>query len=292
MKILAIDVGGTEIKYGIINSSGEIYVTKTVPTEAERGSLVLFDKIYKMMEDYSEYNIMGIAISSTGQINGIKGEVSGGFPFIPGWIGTNVVEHLENKYNLPVILENDVNCAALGELWLGVGKNKKDFLCLTIGTGIGGGIIINSNLYRGANYSAGEFGCMKLFGDDEYQTHASMTSLVKMIKNSTGKTQNGIEIFNEIHQGNKIYIDIYDTWCDSISKGLAILCLIFNPSLVIIGGGVSKQGDFLLDTLKNKLKLQLPKNFINNLELLPAKTGNLAGILGATYLLLKKIGKI
>ena len=292
MKILAIDIGGTEIKYGIVNSSGEIYATKITPTEAEKGSLVLFDKIYKMMEDYLEYNVIGIAISSTGQINGIKGEVTGGFPLIPGWIGTNVVEHLENKYNLPVILENDVNCAALGEFWLGAGKKKEDFLCLTIGTGVGGGIIINNDLYRGSNYSAGEFGCMKLFGDDDFQSHTSMTSLVRMIKNATGKTQNGIEIFDEIHKNNKIYIDIYEKWCESISKGLAILCLIFNPPLIIIGGGVSKQGDFLLNNLKNKLKLQLPKNFTDNLELLPAETGNLAGILGATYLLLKKIGKI
>ena len=146
--ILAIDIGGTMIKYGLVTLEGEVITSDKVDTQAEKGLENILNKIDIIYNKFKDRNLLGIAVSGTGQINGEIGKVIGGNPIIPEWIGTNLVEILEKKYDLPTILENDVNCAALGEKWKGAGKNLSDFLCLTVGTGIGGGIILNNELER------------------------------------------------------------------------------------------------------------------------------------------------
>ena len=137
MNILAIDIGGTMIKYGLVSSKGEILSTDKIKTEAEKGLDNILEKIDTILKKCKENDLVGIAVSGTGQINGMIGEVIGGAPIIPNWIGCNLVEILEKRYNLPAILENDVNCMALGEKWIGSGKDLNNFICLTIGTGIG-----------------------------------------------------------------------------------------------------------------------------------------------------------
>ena len=158
MNILAIDIGGTMIKYGLVSFDGKILSTDKIKTEASKGLNNILNKIDNIFKRYKENNPVGIAVSGTGQINGMIGKVIGGNPIIPNWIGTNLVKILEEKYNLPIVLENDVNCVALGEKWVGAGKDLSNFICLTIGTGIGGGIILNNQLFRGENFVAGEFG--------------------------------------------------------------------------------------------------------------------------------------
>ena len=115
MNILAIDIGGTMIKYGLVSSKGEILSTDKIKTEAEKGLDNILEKIDTILKKCKENDLVGIAVSGTGQINGMIGEVIGGAPIIPNWIGCNLVEILEKRYNLPAILENDVNCMALGE---------------------------------------------------------------------------------------------------------------------------------------------------------------------------------
>lgn len=299
MKIVAIDIGGTEIKYSLLDVTGKILHSNSILTEASKGVQQLLEKIYSIVEEYKNENtLIGIAVSATGQIDGINGIVIGGTDLIPGWIGTNLVEILESKYQLPAILENDVNCAAVGEMWKGAGKGADDFLCLTIGTGIGGGIVLNKNLYRGPGYVAGEFGHIqiekkgKLCGCGNrgcYQQYASTTALIEMIENQTGKTLNGKEIFNAVKNTGAEYKEIVDKWCDYLTDGLATLTYIFNPSLIIIGGGVSKQGDYLKEMIENSLKNKIGPNYKKTLHIKMAEKGNEAGVLGAAYLLLDKI---
>ena len=195
MNILAIDIGGTMIKYGLVSSDGEILSTDKIETEAEKGLENILNKIDNIFKRYKENNPVGIAVSGTGQINGMIGKVIGGNPIIPNWIGANLVKILEEKYNLPAILENDVNCVALGEKWIGAGKNLSTFICLTIGTGIGGGVILNNQLFRGENFVAGEFGHI-LIKKGEFEQFASTTALIRLVKERTGKTLNGKEIFD------------------------------------------------------------------------------------------------
>lgn len=162
MKVVGLDIGGTAVKYGLLNENGVIIETGEFPTEASKGVENLFKNICSVVDKYLSEEILGIAVSGTGQIDGTIGKVIGGNPIIPGWIGTNLVEKLEDRYKLPAVLENDVNCAALGEKWLGAGKEDNNFVCLTIGTGIGGGIVLDGDVFRGDTCVAGEFGHIQI----------------------------------------------------------------------------------------------------------------------------------
>ncbi|KXA20021.1 ROK family protein [Fusobacterium animalis] len=290
MNILAIDIGGTMIKYGLVSSDGEILSTDKIETEAEKGLENILNKIDNIFKKYKENNPIGVAVSGTGQINGIIGKVIGGNPIIPNWIGTNLVKILEEKYNLPAVLENDVNCVAFGEKWIGAGKNLKNFICLTIGTGIGGGIILNNQLFRGENFVAGEFGHI-LIKKGEFEQFASTTALIRLVKERTGKTLNGKEIFDLEKKEIVEYQEVVSEWIENLTDGLSSIVYCFNPANIILGGGVIGQGEALINRIKNSLFKKIGPQFKEKLNIIQAKLGNNAGMIGASYLLLEKINK-
>jgi len=290
MNILAIDIGGTMIKYGLVSSDGKILSTNKIKTEASKGLNNILNKIDNIFKGYKENNPVGIAVSGTGQINGMIGKVIGGNPIIPNWIGTNLVKILEEKYNLPIVLENDVNCVALGEKWIGAGKNLKNFICLTIGTGIGGGIILNNQLFRGENFVAGEFGHI-LIKKGEFEQFASTTALIRLVKERTGKTLNGKEIFDLEKKEIVEYQEVISEWIENLTDGLSSIVYCFNPANIILGGGVIGQGEALINRVKNSLFKKIGLQFKEKLNIIQAKLGNNAGMIGASYLLLEKINK-
>ena len=290
MNILAIDIGGTMIKYGLVSSDGEILSTDKIETEAEKGLENILNKIDNIFKRYKENNPVGIAVSGTGQINGMIGKVIGGNPIIPNWIGANLVKILEEKYNLPAILENDVNCVALGEKWIGAGKNLSNFICLTIGTGIGGGVILNNQLFRGENFVAGEFG-HTLIKKGEFEQFASTTALIRLVKEKTGKILNGKEIFDLEKKEIVEYQEVISEWIENLTDGLSSIVYCFNPANIILGGGVIGQGEALINRIKNSLFKKIGLQFKEKLNIIQAKLGNNAGMIGASYLLLEKINK-
>ena len=290
MNILAIDIGGTMIKYGLVSSDGKILSTDKIKTEASKGLNNILNKIDNIFKRYKENNPVGIAVSGTGQINGMIGKVIGGNPIIPNWIGTNLVKILEEKYNLPIVLENDVNCVALGEKWIGAGKDLSNFICLTIGTGIGGGIILNNQLFRGENFVAGEFGHI-LIKKGEFEQFASTTALIRLVKERTGKTLNGKEIFDLEKKEIVEYQEVISEWIENLTDGLSSIVYCFNPANMILGGGVTGQGEPLINRIKNSLFKKIGPQFKEKLNIIQAKLGNNAGMIGASYLLLEKINK-
>ena len=290
MNILAIDIGGTMIKYGLVSSDGKILSTNKIKTEASKGLNNILNKIDNIFKGYKENNPVGIAVSGTGQINGVIGKVIGGNPIIPNWIGTNLVKILEEKYNLPIVWENDVNCVALGEKWIGAGKNLKNFICLTIGTGIGGGIILNNQLFRGENFVAGEFGHI-LIKKGEFEQFASTTALIRLVKERTEKTLNGKEIFDLEKKEIVEYQEVISEWIENLTDGLSSIVYCFNPANIILGGGVIEQGEALINRVKNSLFKKIGLQFKEKLNIIQAKLGNNAGMIGASYLLLEKINK-
>ena len=290
MNILAIDIGGTMIKYGLVSSDGKILSTEEIKTEASKGLNNILNKIDNIFKRYKENNPVGIAVSGTGQINGMIGKVIGGNPIIPNWIGTNLVKILEEKYNLPIVLENDVNCVALGEKWVGAGKDLSNFICLTIGTGIGGGIILNNQLFRGENFVAGEFGHI-LIKKGEFEQFASTTALIRLVKERTEKTLNGKEIFDLEKKEIVEYQEVISEWIENLTDGLSSIVYCFNPANIILGGGVIEQGEPLINKIKNSLFKKIGPQFKEKLNITQAKLGNNAGMIGASYLLLEKINK-
>ena len=290
MNILAIDIGGTMIKYGLVSSDGKILSTDKIETEAEKGLENILNKIDNIFKRYKKNNPVGIAVSGTGQINGMIGKVIGGNPIIPNWIGTNLVKILEEKYNLPAVLENDVNCVALGEKWIGAGKDLSNFICLTIGTGIGGGIILNNQLFRGENFVAGEFGHI-LIKKGEFEQFASTTALIRLVKERTGKILNGKEIFDLEKKEIVEYQEVISEWIENLTDGLSSIIYCFNPANIILGGGVIGQGEPLINRIKNSLFKKIGPQFKEKLNIIQAKLGNNAGMIGASYLLLEKFNK-
>ena len=290
MNILAIDIGGTMIKYGLVSSDGKILSTDKIKTESSKGLNNILNKIDNIFKRYKENNPVGIAVSGTGQINGMIGKVIGGNPIIPNWIGTNLVKILEEKYNLPAVLENDVNCVAFGEKWIGAGKDLSNFICLTIGTGIGGGIILNNQLFRGENFVAGEFGHI-LIKKGEFEQFASTTALIRLVKERTGKTLNGKEIFDLEKKEIVEYQEVISEWIENLTDGLSSIVYCFNPANMILGGGVIGQGEPLINRIKNSLFKKISPQFKEKLNIIQAKLGNNAGMIGASYLLLEKINK-
>ena len=290
MNILAIDIGGTMIKYGLVSSDGKILSTNKIKTEASKGLNNILNKIDNIFKGYKENNPVGIAVSGTGQINGMIGKVIGGNPIIPNWIGTNLVKILEEKYNLPAVLENDVNCVALGEKWIGAGKDLSNFICLTIGTGIGGGIILNNQLFRGENFVAGEFG-HTLIKKGEFEQFASTTALIRLVKEKTGKILNGKEIFDLEKKEIVEYQEVISEWIENLTDGLSSIVYCFNPANIILGGGVIGQGEPLINRIKNSLFKKIGSQFKEKLNIIQAKLGNNAGMIGASYLLLEKFNK-
>ena len=290
MNILAIDIGGTMIKYGLVSFDGKILSTDKIKTEASKGLNNILNKIDNIFKGYKENNPVGIAVSGTGQINSMIGKVIGGNPIIPNWIGTNLVKILEKKYNLPAVLENDVNCVALGEKWIGAGKDLSNFICLTIGTGIGGGIILNNQLFRGENFVAGEFGHI-LIKKGEFEQFASTTALIRLVKERTEKTLNGKEIFDLEKKEIVEYQEVISEWIENLTDGLSSIVYCFNPANIILGGGVIEQGEPLINRIKDSLFKKIGPQFKEKLNIIQAKLGNNAGMIGASYLLLEKFNK-
>lgn len=297
MDYLALDIGGTSIKYGIIDDEGNIKESYCKDTEAAKGSHNLTKNIFSIIENVIKDNeIKGIGISTAGQVNNITGEIIFATEAFPGWTGVKLKKIVEEKFNILCYVDNDVNCAALGDMWKGSAKDSKDFICLTLGTGIGGAIVLDGNLYRGNNFIAGEFGHMTIYKDGEkctcggngcFERYASTSALISRAKRELNLSEdsniNGKVIFEKMENGEKDYIKIVDDWGYDVALGLKNIIYIFNPSLIVIGGGVSAQGEFLISLIESQLKKIIMPSFLNKLSIKTSKCGNNAGMLGAVY---------
>ena len=180
-KYVSIDIGGTAIKYGLVNEKGEILESSQMKTEAHKGGPSILEKAVKIVERYvQKENICGICISTAGMVDVEKGEIFYSAPLIPNYAGTKFKETMEAKFQIPCEVENDVNCAGLAEYASGAAMGSKVSLMLTIGTGIGGCMILNGEVYHGFSGSACEVGYMHMDGSD-FQTLGAASILSKKV---------------------------------------------------------------------------------------------------------------
>lgn len=292
MKIAAIDIGGTEIKYAWFSEYGDILLQGIIPTGLISSGIQLVKKVSDIIRDMGSFDLIGV--STAGQINPITGTVIYANEIIKGYTGTNVKSMLENTFKVPVTVDNDVNNAAIGEAHFGSGKNFYNFLCITYGTGVGGAIILNREIYYGHLFSAGEFGHIITHVNGIicncgnrgcYESYASVSALLKVVLIRTGKNLNGKELFEYITSGKSLYKEILDEWIEEVMAGLASLIHIFNPECIILGGGIMKE-NYVISRIQERIPQILMSNY-REVQILKAGLGNNASLYGALFKSLK-----
>ncbi|ANV73826.1 MULTISPECIES: ROK family protein [Bacillus] len=284
---IAFDIGGTQIKYGIISEAGRVLKRKTVATEIHLGGEQIIQKLILLSKKLmNEHTIAGIGISTAGIVDINKGIVTGGADHIPGYSTIPIIDRLQEILKVPVSIDNDVNCAAFGEKWNGSVREKENFIMLTIGTGVGGAIFIDGELYRGHSFSAGEWGNMLIEGKT-FEEVASISGLIRLVRKYKGKGEwNGRTIFELYDKGDREVAQAVGIFFKHLAIGISNLAYIFNPETIIIGGGITDRGNEFLKEVKEEVSKYLNQEIYNNCEIELAQNGNCAGMIGAIYHLL------
>lgn len=291
MKIIAFDVGGTAIKYGMVDENFKVLFSEEIPTRTykDADNMVMAAIDAKLQEYAGQYAAIGI--STAGQVDFANGVINDGVGNIPNYNNSNLRGVFEAKYNVPVAVDNDVNCAGIGEAQFGAGRGVDEFLCLTYGTGVGGCIYMNGDVYRGSKFAGGEFGHMPTHAGGRpctcgrigcYEAYAACRVFTNAVSERMGRKMTGREIFKEENLKNPIIIEEIDKWENEIVHGLRGLCYIFNPSLIVLGGGIMSE-DLLIEHIREKLDAVIERNY-KHVRVEKAQLRNKAGMLGAAWL--------
>jgi beta-glucoside kinase len=284
-KYIVFDVGGTKVKHGLIGEDGRFLEKSAYPTEREDLDRFVADMVEAIRRYRDAHAVEGIAISLPGYIN-----IDTGYSEKAGAVTAlhkkNLKEILEERVHLPVEIENDGNCAAIAEKVSGNAQDCDDFICMTIGTGIGGGIYLNGDIYRGRRFMAGEYGMMITYLDGgtmrnmhETSGTASLVFQYRQLKNLQEPVE-GEKIFAEAKTDPDVKA-LLDRWIGHIARGVYNLVVTLNPEKMLIGGGVSAQ-PYLIEEINRQLEgYEFWEDF--KIPVVPCKYRNDAGMLGAFY---------
>jgi glucokinase len=270
--ILGIDLGGTNIRGGIVNGN-ELSGVKTEGVNANGSLEGVLNEVYQFIDQFISHNINAIGI-------GVPGLVSNGKVFdvinIPSWKEIPLKNLIEDHYQLPVAVNNDANCFALGEFYFGKGKEYHSMIGLTIGTGLGSGIIIHKKLYAGSNGGAGEFGMMDYL-DQCYEYYASG----QFFQNVYGI--NGEEVFNQAKQGNKAALNMYEEMGMHLGNAIKAILYATDVELIVLGGSVRHAFPYFSKSMWKQVETFAYKTSIQRLKIEVAKLEN-SGVPGAAAL--------
>ena len=307
---IGVDLGGTTIKLGIVTNTGRLIKKISVRTEAEKGPKKVIGNIIFGINELnakSKYKIEGIGIGCPGVVTPGKGIVENP-PNFPGWEKVNIGKIIHQEFKRPVLVDNDANAAAIGELTFGSGKNYKSFIMITLGTGVGGGIVINKKIYQGDFGAAGEighisidlngpkcncgsYGCIEAYAGNMYLRERVRAELRKHPKSKMWKLIN-----NDLSKVSPRIVQLAAETGDAFAKSVinelgvhlgsafASLCNVLDISVFIIGGGIAGFGKPLLDSIKKTISRRVMAPIRPRVRVLPAKLKNDAGIKGASAL--------
>ena len=290
--ILGIDIGGTKIACALVSSGRLVTPVCTVKTPRGEKILNLVGKFYEKLS--KKYLISGIGISTAGMVSD-DGRIVGSTGNIPGWQGVKVKEILQKKYHLPVVVENDANAAAYAEYQIGSAKGANPLLMITLGTGVGGGVVVNGRLVRGAHFAGGEIGHIKLSYTkqrlctcgryDCLEAYASGNGLLVLIKHYFPQKYKKIttkDLFRLSKTSSLFAIRAVEDWHFYIALGICNLFQVFDPEKIILSGGLSEEVNIKYLTGKTS-QLLLPA-LEKSIRIEKSLLGNNAGLLGAALL--------
>ncbi len=307
---IGIDIGGTKVLGGVVNQSGEILRTFRVDTPKAGGQELNKSIAGVITELLTTHETNSIGISAAGLVSSDRATMLGS-PNIKDWDGTNIAKALLELCGVKTVVENDANCAAWAERVYGAGQGLDNVIMITVGTGIGGAAIVNGQPLRGANGTGAEFGHMRVVPDGEqcgcgikgcFERYASGSALMRHAREAIAKNPSaakellargdgtvtgliGGHVTEAAREGDEIAIGVLETTGDWLGAGIATLSMLFDPSIVVIGGGVVDAGDLLLEPARKAMMREMP--FVGKHpvpEIVAAKLGNDAGLVGVADL--------
>ena len=303
-----IDLGGTFIKGGVVNDSGEILDMEQIPTEAEGGPAHVIDRIAMLVKKLSSASrknpLAGVGVGVPGQVITDKGLLVEA-PNLPCWENIFVAEELEARLHLPAYLGNDANVAALGEFWYGAGQGSTHMLMVTLGTGVGGGLILNGKIFRGASGGAGEFGHMVISRDGArctcgrrgcVEAYVGTAGIMRALKEGLDSDESSPladrdfstltprDISEAAGKGDKTAAAVLANAGAWLGVGIGSVANLLNIDRVVVGGGVAAAGHLLLEPAAEKCRETALKVSYSDLTIVPAALGNRAGLAGAARL--------
>lgn len=309
-----IDIGASNIKYGLVDSVGNVIFRDLKPSQVAKGAKPLLHMITNIAENLllraaeDEISINWLGVGTPGVVDTKIGKVIGISPNIPDWMGTELGSHLKEHLNLPVYVDNDANAMALGEMRFGAGRRFNSILCVTVGTGIGGAVIINKELWRGSNFTAGELGHIVIDYDgpkcdcgnsgclEKYCTGPAMIKMAsEKLKNGMTETMSKVlsgeienlnikKLFLGAKKGDELALSIVEKSAKILGAGLSGVVNLLNPEAIIFGGGVIDGGAGYIEIVGAEIRKRSFPTATENLRILRAELGNNAGFIGAALL--------
>ena len=307
---IGIDVGGTKVLGGVVDASGEILLEARRETPREGGKALtaaITDVARELMDAYS---VESIGISAAGFVSSDRKTMLAA-PNIAGWNGVDLDAELTALIGLPVVIENDANAAAWGEAAFGAGRGHGHLLIVTVGTGIGGGMVVNGNLYRGGFGTAAEIGHMRVVPEGHlcgcgargcFEQYASGSALMRHAREAISATPElarnllalgdgtvygltGKHVTEAAHAGDAVALAAFNTTAQYLGAGIAALSVILDPTRIVIGGGVVDAGEILLEPTRQSLIRHMPFAGKHPYpDIVPAELGNKAGLVGVANL--------
>jgi glucokinase len=311
---VGVDLGGTFIKFGVVSQGGKILCKNFLETKAEKGPQSVIKQIVKGVKELiskNDFKIQGIGIGAPGVVHTKKGTVENP-PNFPGWGRIHLGKLVNKQLGIDVFVENDANSAAIGEMIFGAGRKIDSFIMITLGTGVGGGIILNKKLFRGESGGAGEighitidyngpkcncgsFGCIEAYAGNNYLINHIKSQIKKHPESKINELINSkIELLTPkiiseaAKQGDEFAITIIHKLGKKIGYALGSVCNLLDVSKLVIGGGVSGFGSLLFESVENSIKERVLKSLQSRIKVLPAELKNDAGIKGASALVFYK----
>ena len=313
MIAIGIDIGGTSIKYAAVDSTGKVYEKEGIDIVCgEDQNFTISNLIFNIKNYIAKYNledkICGIGIGIPGSIDTKEGVVT--YSNNLKWKELHIVEMFKKEFNMPIKITNDANAAALGEKVFGAGKKYKDVVMITLGTGVGSGIIIDGKIYEGLNGKGAEIGHSTLVMDGLkctcgrkgcFEMYASARALVRQTKEAMEKDETslmweeskkydkigGRVVFDAAKKGDKTANEVVDNYVKYLSEGLLNICNIFRPECIVLSGGIANQGEYLINKVKaycEKFDYGYPNSPVTEIKV--AEIGYNSGIIGAACLVL------
>lgn len=285
-EVIGIDLGGTAIKLGRFSEDGKCRESLTLPTPQPATPEAVIQALVAAINALEITAVKAIGVGTPGPTDA-AGKIAKIAINLVGWNDIPVAELLEAKTGLPTIIANDANCAGLGEAWLGAGRNFRNLILLTLGTGVGGAIILDGKLFTGHQGAAGELGLISLNPEGPKCNSGNNGSLeqyvsVQAIRRLTGLEP--LELGELAEKGDRKALDFWQNYGKNLGIGLASLIYVLTPEVIIIGGGISASAKFFFPAALAEIERRVLPISRTGLQLLLAELGNQAGMVGAAKL--------